>query len=358
MLEKLKQYFKSYMYTPEQLANIKDSLMKRNHRVWQIVSIVALLYLGAQFIATFSVEIVQVNRIVYGELSLAFGISAVLLSTIVKPGHRLLMPLIYLLSLLLLTFGVLIGPVLNPTDMAVTFFPMLIVLPLLVIAKPWHLSLISLLSVIGFCVAAALNQTGRPLDMNMYNALSFGILGQFLIFYMSKVNIRPYVLQLEAHNASITDQLTGLYNRMAYEQDVREMEADHKDMVYMAMDANDLKITNDTMGHEAGDELLCGTAACIRECFGAMGRCYRIGGDEFVVLMRADEPAFEKARNHFQSVLENWHGHQVKHLSISIGYVTAKDMPTATMHELSVAADRKMYEDKEKYRKRMKKSSI
>ncbi len=53
----------------------------------------------------------------------------------------------------------------------------------------------------------------------------------------------------------------------------------------ISIDLNNLKRANDTMGHSAGDVLIRGIATVLREAVGNEGKIYRIGGDEFVVLI-------------------------------------------------------------------------
>ncbi|MCR5741555.1 MAG: diguanylate cyclase [Gammaproteobacteria bacterium] len=47
----------------------------------------------------------------------------------------------------------------------------------------------------------------------------------------------------------------------------------------MLFDINGLKTENDTIGHEAGDELICGSAECMKNAFSRHGKIYRVGGD-------------------------------------------------------------------------------
>ncbi|MBO5489064.1 MAG: GGDEF domain-containing protein [Eubacterium sp.] len=79
------------------------------------------------------------------------------------------------------------------------------------------------------------------------------------------------------------DQLTGLYNRTAYAKDTNKMN-DMDNCVAFMMDLNNLKLCNDTKGHDAGDNYIYASAKLIREIFGKYGKCYRMGGDEFCVL--------------------------------------------------------------------------
>lgn len=76
-------------------------------------------------------------------------------------------------------------------------------------------------------------------------------------------------------------------------------------MVYL--DVNDLKKVNDNLGHEYGDKLLKSAAKIISESFGAFGKSYRIGGDEFCVLMSGEniEENYDKGLILFKSMIED-----------------------------------------------------
>ena len=78
---------------------------------------------------------------------------------------------------------------------------------------------------------------------------------------------------------------------MAYGIALSEMSAEmmEDDFVYVSVDLNGLKQTNDTQGHSAGDELINGASRCLCEVFEKYGKVYRIGGDEFACIV----PDFE-----------------------------------------------------------------
>ena len=88
---------------------------------------------------------------------------------------------------------------------------------------------------------------------------------------------------------ALTDGLTGLGNRAAFDQDFeRECAriARHSSPLAVAViDLDGLKLVNDRDGHGAGDEVLRRLARAIRGCARLEDRGYRIGGDEFVLLM-------------------------------------------------------------------------
>lgn len=156
---------------------------------------------------------------------------------------------------------------------------------------------------------------------------------------------------------SQTDELTKVYNRRFYEQQLSEYseKSPPKDFVFMLFDLNGLKAVNDSLGHNAGDELIKGVASCLIRTFGNSGQIYRIGGDEFVVMLFADEKKFNAMNDDFNDIISNWSGEFVKEISVSYGYVSTKEFPKMSVHEMSMLADKRMYENKAAYYKNKEK---
>lgn len=88
---------------------------------------------------------------------------------------------------------------------------------------------------------------------------------------------------------ALTDGLTGLGNRAAFDQELEReharVERHHVSLTVAVIDLDGLKRVNDTDGHGAGDEMLRRFARAVRACARHEDRGYRIGGDEFVLLM-------------------------------------------------------------------------
>lgn len=82
------------------------------------------------------------------------------------------------------------------------------------------------------------------------------------------------------------DAMTGLGNRAAYLSDREQMDAS-PGLTYIVMDVNNLKTVNDQYGHQAGDSLIKAAADCVKRTFGEKNRSYRLGGDEFLVVLEA-----------------------------------------------------------------------
>ncbi len=152
-------------------------------------------------------------------------------------------------------------------------------------------------------------------------------------------------------NRSRTDELTGLLNRRAYEEDIYERNDIPKkdDFVFMSLDVNGLKAINDTLGHAAGDELLVGAGQCMMKSFRPYGQVYRTGGDEFIVILSCDSKKLKEVLADFEETVAGWKGRLVGSLTISYGYVSKEEEPGMSVRELGILADKRMYAAKSAY---------
>ena len=143
------------------------------------------------------------------------------------------------------------------------------------------------------------------------------------------------------------DALTGVFSRFAYNDAVKESVS--KDFAAFVVDINGLKTVNDSIGHEAGDELICGAARCIEETLGKCGRVFRIGGDEFAVFAVMSQEQSETFLADLKQKTDSWSGEKVKNLSLSAGYALASEHDGFSIEELVKEADIAMYEKKKEY---------
>lgn len=91
------------------------------------------------------------------------------------------------------------------------------------------------------------------------------------------------------------DALTGLLNQNSYLNRTAEMRRSGE--VLVVFDVDDFKQVNDRYGHVKGDICLAEIAACIKKAYARHGYCYRMGGDEFCVLLRDGDREHACARD-------------------------------------------------------------
>lgn len=146
------------------------------------------------------------------------------------------------------------------------------------------------------------------------------------------------------------DELTGLPNRLAYKELLRELDVPENLPLSVIMgDANGLKTINDTYGHSEGDQLLRLTARLLLDCCPKNGHVARIGGDEFVMLL----PSCNAAQaNEIMSCIQKQMPEQMPKAtnplfrpSIALGSATKTDSDE-NINALFNEADKNMYEDK------------
>lgn len=147
-----------------------------------------------------------------------------------------------------------------------------------------------------------------------------------------------------------TDALTGLSSRHAYSGALKALTVVMPDdLAVFSIDINGLKEVNDSKGHEAGDELICGAAKCIRSVFGGEAHCYRTGGDEFAVLANFGRAEAEDMATRLQWETVRWRGEAGQRLSLAVGYALAAENPGFTIQQLLREADMAMYASKAEY---------
>lgn len=139
-------------------------------------------------------------------------------------------------------------------------------------------------------------RTGHYTDFSTYIRISLSLfLFLMLVYQIIGINA-VFVKGMQSellHELALTDHLTKFYNRSGFAEHrsgYEEYETNHKPLGVVQFDVNDLKKVNDSQGHEKGDELICLVSSGIYQSFGAKGKCYRMGGDEFLVLLTGDNP--------------------------------------------------------------------
>jgi len=147
---------------------------------------------------------------------------------------------------------------------------------------------------------------------------------------------------------SMHDQLTGLYNRAYFENEMDRLNHSREYPVsIISIDINGLKLVNDTMGHEQGDQLLVNGARVIKNTMRSSDILTRVGGDEFVaILPRTGKKAAEKIARRLHDAVKNYNQEQRQlHLSISVGISTAAE-PQKNLRDTYKEADDLMYREK------------
>jgi diguanylate cyclase (GGDEF)-like protein len=188
-------------------------------------------------------------------------------------------------------------------------------------------------------------------DSNMNNAME--ILGEKILLMQIRLSKQIEIIRSHAY----IDGLTGLYNRNSYMEYLKILEKkieEVPELVFsvVVFDINQLKIINDDFGHDTGDKLIIAISGDIRDVFGN-DRVYRVGGDEFVVILDDPDPSDKIAqvksiiaRKNMESPI--FHNPEVE-VGLSAGAAAFDADTDRTYSEVFNRADNAMYADKREF---------
>ncbi len=167
-----------------------------------------------------------------------------------------------------------------------------------------------------------------------------------------KLELQSSQLELKEvyYKMAYTDALTGLKNRAALEDMKAKYELDHKkghELTCLSMDLNNLKETNDILGHSAGDALIKKFAEVLNQLFNDTKDIFRVGGDEFVVLYPdIPENQLDDKLEAFYLAIEKATLPSDLVISVAVGRAKMSECKKNTIDELLKISDERMYQNK------------
>lgn len=178
-----------------------------------------------------------------------------------------------------------------------------------------------------------LRQTGPALGAAFVVA---GILVFLLLRQLHRSSSALEAGRRHAEYQAAHDLLTGLPNRVTFDAHMtrllHERHQANADLSLLMLDLDRFKQVNDTLGHQAGDELICAVGDRIRSVVGADATIARLGGDEFAVLIASPSGRHVDAMAISDRIIESVGkpftlSHFKAHVGVSIGIVSAHDDP-------------------------------
>ncbi len=173
----------------------------------------------------------------------------------------------------------------------------------------------------------------------------------FAIIIQRFVSVAKSNLEIELlEKVAYIDVPTDLLNRTCFERDILEYRTDVRKLQNLSIfvfDLNYLKRTNDTLGHHIGDKLIQNAAFCLKSVFKKYGSIYRIGGDEFTLIMQGvSHTEAQKCLNQLQDLTKKISEETNIKTSLATGFAQFDEALDTNFDDLMMRADCIMYDNK------------
>ena len=352
----------------EEFEQIKPLINARNLKTWQVNSIVLEILFLILFIVSIIVPTFSTYTPYFGGLAVYTILLVLVLLLAVKPTSKVLLPLLYfslaaMLTTLLLCFVIADASLILGS--ALVFPAILVCLPFFLIDRPIRPIILFFTFGTAFTVFQTVMNArflgGENPELawaTLYQDLIIGIIFTFisiaLAIYIIFVSFKRLANIYHVEKERDTDALTGVKNAIAYDREVADITNKIKRKVdfrfaIVVCDINGLKSMNDTFGHRQGDNLIIRAAKLLKGSF-KTSYVYRIGGDEFVVIVTGvDYVSRDQIVRNLKEKVEQIHNDSKSPLedtSIALGISTYSKQNDYDYVTIFSRADEDMYNNK------------
>ena len=333
---------------------VRMDILEDNRKAAVFWSVVQLIFWGFSLIMS-RIDPEYTNCLPVYIIVLVICAVSLLLALYVCPKHLRLVPAVALaLNIALLGAGVSIT-LLKPQLRSAVIFCTALMVPVTFVTNTLTTLVLILIDFLTLVFFGSRCMGPDIFRWTVTFFIIFGLLGILMGYFINKTRFERYVFAESAMQLAelqtryaYYDQMTGLQNRRAYSEKVEQLSKQLPVPCTVVMaDINGLKEANDTLGHEAGDELIIGSAECLRKSFDGIDTVYRLGGDEFTVIMGSSEDEAKKCLERMELICAEWKGQHINGISISYGAASTAEF--SDLDALLKAADQRMYEHKSNY---------
>lgn len=343
MIEKLYSLLFYASAEPEDLKSCRAEIQQSNKKKlisYLSISCVFLFALALLSLMLIGREVLWRNHFAYG-IGLAVCIGLLLVAKVFPDKNGWLLTWeMYAFEAAIYVLGIYIGVVSTTDQPATSFLAFLLAVPLVFIMRPIQRILNIIVFDIAFMVCARIFDEPRIVSMDIINGVVFGILSCILSTFVMTTMYENFIVRSKLSRIAERDLSTGLLNRNAYEEKVRDYPMQcSSTLSCIYADVNNLHELNNTQGHAAGDRMLKVVGRSMQAIFGEENT-YRIGGDEFVAFA-IDQPTTEVRTmlKHFTDAVET------QGYSVAVG-VTTLSAGGIDVDALVKLAEQRMYADK------------
>ena len=362
MFRKIRQFLFYEATVNDSVQKVRAQIMEDNRRfafIWAAAQ--SMYWVYCLIMSTREPDFMMCQNI-YRVALVVCAVAMILAFFAAPKASWMVQPITLMVDMALLGAGISIARLLAPKTIII--FTSVLIVPVFFISDLLSTLLLLILNAVAFAVLGINSMEAETFRWTLVNLIVFSSVGLILGYFVNKARFERYfyaesAMQLAESNAKLAelqtryayyDQMTGLQNRRAYAEKNDQLDQGMPaGCCVIIADINGLKEMNDQYGHDAGDELIIGTAECLRQSFGQIDTIYRIGGDEFCVILNSTAEQIEEHLKQLDQNGRRWKGKFVNGISISSGYATDKEFDD--FDTMQKAADQRMYENKNEYYK-------
>lgn len=334
----------------------RGTLDKLNYRMVRTTSLVAAMVTLVIWLSSFLMADLAPYRSVYLGFLIAFTVIAVMICTIFQEMYRATHVIYIALATCIFGYVIIAGTFLSRNELAVLFFVVLILVPMMYVERPLNSMLLALAGSIAFVLTTAYVKQANPkiLEFDIINTVCVLALDIVFIWYTRNLHLGNLQASIYFRSQSETDKLTGVSNKSSTES-LCQMYLDnlHPGAIcaMMIIDLDNFKWINDSLGHKQGDVFLKQTGQALRGIFYEEDIVGRIGGDEFLVLMKnVDNMAdvhrkADEVRNEIGKIFSDL---TVCRFTCSIGIACSEDGVDPLYGDYYFKADQALYKAKQR----------
>ena len=332
---------------PVDFERCHPDIQKSNRRKLNTYLSISCCFLTAMLLLSFFSKTLRRNNITY---LVALGVCAGLLflsRALPRKNGLFLTWEMYAFQAAIYAFGIYLGVMRNQDQPATSFVTFLMAVPLVFVMRPIQIIPNVALFDFAFLIFTNLLKGPNIAAMDSINGVMFGLLSSIMSTYVMVTMYDNFVVRSKLRQVAENDLSTGLKNRNAYEEKVRDYPVHCSNTLScIYVDVNNLHELNNTQGHAAGDRMLKIVGRSLQAIFGE-NDTYRVGGDEFIAFA-IDRPAAEVRRlvQQFIDAVET------QGYSVAVG-VTTQSAGGIDVDALVKLAEQRMYVDKSDHYKRI-----
>ncbi len=238
-----------------------------------------------------------------------FFIIALSLWIIPKYSQESIMPLTYLFMICVYIALIRISMT-RPSQLAISFIIVLVAMPTIISDVPIRLITLTIGASVAYLISAYLFKESQVALEDFWNIVTFTFISITMTYYMMLLRFKSYVEGIKMSFYGENDVLTNIKNRNKYERDLLILQDDPPEVLTcIYVDADGLHTLNNEYGHDEGDRMLQSISDHLRFHFKG-NNVYRLGGDEFLVIILNNEiDLYETIMHEIQLDLNqhNWH---------------------------------------------------